>query len=235
VRVLLIAVVFVVLPACAGPVIPTFGLDLGDTFPERSDWYWKYNNDDFPDETVARWINLGETSPAGEPWMTFRVWQRHEQDILDDYADDGAGWDVQIYFSEQPDGWYLQGWEANPDGTMAEVGTEYLSSPGVPFAVGNVTSGKQWTASVNEREWTTTATEELDDLEFNGQLLTGVWRLDITSSVGDTPIEGSWWLAGGPGIVQYDLAPFQSPEETPALWQHVHNDTVDNFLGVSTR
>jgi hypothetical protein len=235
VRLALTALAVLVLGGCAGPVVPTIGLDLGGVFPERSDWFWRYDNNDFEAGTMSRWINIGPTSPDGEAWETFRIWQGQEQDIIDDYAGDGDLWDLQLYFSEQPDGWYLQGWEANPNGTMTSVGTEYLSSPGAPFAMSNVTGSKQWTATVNEREWTTTATEELDDLEFNGQLLRGVWRLDVETDTGDTPIEGSWWLAGGPGFVQYDLPPFRSDEASPAYWQHVNNDTIDNFLGVDER
>ncbi len=224
---------------CGGPTVPSFGLDLGDVFPERSDWYWKYNNDDFAE--VSYWVNLGDTSPDGEAWTTFRVWVAPEQTVIDDISEaqdagvEPDGWDVQFYWASRPDGWYLQGWQANPDGPSADLGTEYISGNGVPFAMGDVTTGKQWTASVNEREWTTTAIEVTEDLEFNGQILRDVWRLDVETDVGDTPIEGSWWIAGGPGFVQWDLPPFQGASEPPNPWQHVHNDTYDNVLGVTTR
>lgn len=217
---------------CAGPAVPTYGIDLGDVFPERAEWYWKYNNDDFAE--VSYWVNLGNTAPQGEDWTTFRLWVAPEQVIIDDIADgEPSEWDVQFYWAGRADGWYLQGWQANPDGPSAALGTEYLGGDGVPFAMGDVTTGKQWTASVNEREWTITAVEVVEDLEFNGQVLRDVWRLDVVTDTGDTPLEGSWWIAGGPGFVQWDLAPFAGPSDPTVPWQHVHNDTYDNVLGVN--
>ncbi len=233
-RLALTAAASLVLASCAGPEIPSIGLDLGDAFSSRADWFWEYDNDDYGVDRGSRWVSLGDTSPNGEPLHTFRIWNQPLQDILDDVADGSQDtWDVHLYFVQNPDGWYLKGWEANPDGTQPEVGTEYLDGDGVPFAMTNVTQGKSWTASLNEREWTTTANEELENLQFNGYDLRGVWRLDITTDTGDTPIEGSWWLAGGPGIVQYDLEPFASDEDEPAPWQLKNNDTMDNFLGVA--
>ena len=105
---------------------------------------------------------------------------------------------------------------------------------GVPFAVANVTTGDTWTVDANGRTWTVTATEGQEDLEFNSQVLLDVWRVDVSSDTGDTPVEGSWWLSGGPGLVQWDLPPWRADEPT-GPWQHVHNDTYDNILGVDVR
>jgi len=217
---------------CDEPVVPTFGLNLGELFPQRADWFWKYNNDDFSE--VSYWHNLGTTAPDGEDWLTFRLWVGAEQDIIDDIADgDPSDWDLQVYWVERADGWYLRGWEANPVGPSAALGTEYFDVD-VPFALSNVTGGVSWTADAAGRSWTVTPTEVLEDLEFNGQNLQGVWKVEVSSDLGDTPLEGSWWLVGGPGLVQWDLPQWRAQDST-GPWQHMHNDSYDNVLGVDVR
>jgi hypothetical protein len=213
---------------CERPV-PSFGLDLGDIFPERTEWYWQYNNDDFVE--LSWWQNVGLTQPDGDDFMTFRVWVALQQDeFIPDIADGTpSDWDATLYWAEQADGWYLAGWEANPDGEHADLGTTYLDAY-VPFAMGDVTTGKSWTAEANGTTWTTTATELIEDLEFNSQVLTDVWQIVVASEAGDTPLDGTYWLAGGPGIVQWDLPAWRVGENP---WQHMHNDSWDNVLGSS--
>ena len=217
---------------CEQPVA-SFGIDLGDAFPQRADWYWKYNNDDFAE--VSYWQNLGTTAPDGEEWVTFRIWVALEQaEFIPDLVDgDPSDWDLQIYFVERSGGWWMMGWEANPNGDYDGLGTEYFDGDGVPFALGDVISGRVWESESSGRSWSNTVTRLEGTLEFNGQVLQDVWVLEIASDAGDTPIEGTWWVASGPGIVQWDLPPFRAEVDEPNLWQHMHNDSWDNVLGSS--
>ena len=217
------------LAACDDPVVPTVGLDLGATFPERSDWYWKYNNDDFSE--VSYWHNRGLTSPAGSEWITYRMWARSEQEILEDIGDgEPSDWDAEIFWEEQADGWYLRGWAANADGPSAHLGTTIFDE-GVPFALSNVPpSGTVWTATVDGEDWTTTVVRESETLEFNGQVITDAWRLEVASASGGSVLDSTWWLVSGPGFVQWDLPDFRADESTGA-WEHVHNASYDDVLG----
>lgn len=219
---------------CEQPV-SSIGHDLSSMFPRRADWFWKYDNDDFVE--VSYWQNMGTTAPAGEDWTTFRVWVALQQEeFIPDIADgDPSDWDLQVYWAERAGGFWLAGWEANPTGPSAALGTEHFDGDGVPFAMSDVVTGKEWTSEAAGRSWTTTATSLPDDLEVGEQLLTDVWQIDVVSDAGDTPLDGSWWLALGPGLVQWDLTPFRADGEERAPWQHVYNDTWDNVMGASNR
>ena len=228
---IVIPLLVLVLPGCEQS-FGSYGIDLGNAFPQRTDWYWKYNNDDFNE--ISYWHNMGLTSPDGEDWITFRIWVALEQEEFLPDVGDGvpSDWDLQIYFADRTSGFFLTGWEANPNGDVNGLGAEYFEGNGVPFALGDVVSGRVWEGEAGERAWTTTVTSVQEDLEFNGQVLQDVWRLDIVSDAGDTPVEGTWWLTSGPGIVQWDLPPFRADGEEPLPWQHMHNNSWDDVLGV---
>ena len=216
-------------PACEQSPIPTTGLDLGDVFPERDHWYWKYNNDDRSE--VAYFHNRGLTNPAGSEWLTYRLWVAGEQSIVEDIADgEASDWDVEIFWEEQADGWYLRGWSANSTGPSAHLGTTVFDQ-GVPFALSNVPpSGTSWNGTAGGQEWTTSVTQEPSDLEFNGQVVTGAWRVEVASAAGDSVLDSTWWLISGPGFVQFDLPDFRA-EDADSPWQHIYNETFDNVLG----
>ena len=225
----LLLVLSIVPLACDESPIPTTGLDLGEIFPERDHWYWKYNNDDRPE--IAYFHNRGLTPTAGSDWLTYRLWVAGEQSIVEDIADgEASDWDVEIFWEEQPDGWYLRGWAANESGPSSHLGTTIFDQ-GVPFALANVSpSGAVWTGSTDGEEWTTTVTRESADLEFNGQVISGVWRIDVGSAAGGSVLDSTWWLIGGPGFVQFDLPDFRA-EGGESPWQYVHDETYDNVLG----
>jgi len=217
------------LSGCDQSPVPTVGFDLGSIFPERGDWFWKYNNDDRSE--VAYFHNRGLTSPSGEEWVTYRLWVASEQSIIDDIADgEVTDWDVEIYWEETPQGWYLRGWMANPEGPSDHLGTTYFDE-GVPFALSNVPQvGTSWEATANDEVWTTTVSREPEELEFNGQVIRDAWRLEIRSATGGSVLDSTWWLVNGPGFVQFDLPDFRA-EGGESSWQHVHNKTFDDVLG----
>ena len=219
----------VCLSACDQSPVPTVGFDLGAIFPERGDWFWKYNNDDRPEVTYFH--NLGLTNPGGEDWVTYRIWVAGEQSIIDDIADgESSDWDIELYWEEGVDGWYLRGWAANAAGPSSHLGTT-LFEDGVPFALSDVPPvGTTWTGSAAGEEWTTTVAREPEELEFNGQVIQEAWRIDVSSTSGTTVLDSSWWLVNGPGFVQFDLPDFRA-EGGESPWQHVHNETFDNVLG----
>jgi hypothetical protein len=216
--------------ACDESPIPTTGLDLGQSFPERAHWYWKYNNDDRSE--AAYFHNRGLTSPGGSDWLTYRLWVAEEQSIVEDIADgDPSDWDLEIFWEEQPGGWYLRGWSANDAGASAHLGTTLLDE-GIPFALSNVPpSGTTWAGAAGGQDWTTTVVRETEDLEFNGQVISGAWRIDVASASGGTVLDSSWWLVSGPGFVQFDLPDFRA-DGADSPWEHIHNETFDSVLGV---
>ena len=213
--------------ACEQPV-PTLGFDISEMFPATTDHYWRYDNDGRAE--VTYWISEGETSPFGEPLTTFALWIGAEQDIIDDYSGDQAAWAVRLYFAHRSNGYYLAGWEANPDGPSPAFGTVELDGDGVPFALSNVARAQTFDADSGGADWTTTFVgEEAGPFEFNGQSYTDVWHINITSSIGNFPFEGDFWLKAGPGIIQYDIVGYRPATGEP--WTHVHNDVIANILG----
>ena len=127
-----------VLSGCDEAPIPTTGINVGANFPQRSDWYWKYNNDERSE--VAYLHNRGLTNPGGSEWLTYRLWVADEQSLLEDIAAGVDGWDIEIFFEDQPDGWYLRGWSANSGGPSADLGTSLFDDP-VPFALSGTVRG----------------------------------------------------------------------------------------------
>jgi len=215
--------------ACDSQVVVTTGFRLSTMFPAGTDWFWRYNNDGYAQEVW--WQGLGETSPDGEAWTTLRWWMNANSAIIADFAGDESNWNLDLYFAERPAGWYLMGYAANPLGPSAELGTEYLEGEGIPFLMDNVRAGSTWLASAGGLEWTTTASRITEALSFNSQQIDDSWRIDVSSDGGDWPFEGSWWLAQGPGVVQFDVAHWQP--QGGELWQHLHNDSWQNRLGIS--
>lgn len=214
---------------CEQPV-PTLGRDVGALFPATTDHYWRYNNQGRQD--VTYWIAEGETTPVDEALTTFRLWVGAEQAILDDYGDDQNEWTVAVYFRRTSKGWYLAGWEANPDGASAALGTEFFDGEGVPFALSNINFGQEVVTTMGDTEWTTTfIDEENGPFEFNSQSYTDVWHVSLESSSGDSPFEGDYWLKGGPGIISYDAVGYRPT--TGEAWNHIHNDTTANIFGIN--
>ncbi len=213
---------------CEQPV-PTLGHNIGSIFPAAPDRYWRYNNDGRTD--VMYWIAEGTTSPNGEPLVTFALWIGAESEIVDDYGDDQSDWAVRVYFDDTPQGFYLAGWEANPDGPSVSFGTVWFEAPGVPFALANVSIAQSFSVTAGGADWTTTFVDEEDGpFEFNGQSYTDVWHVNVTSSIGNFPLEGDFWLKAGPGIIQYDAVGYRPTDGQ--VWTHIHNDVLDNIFGI---
>jgi len=218
------------LAGCEGGDVTTGGYDLARFFPERESWFWKYDNAAREDE-ISYWHSVGETIPDGaaEPLWTFRHWVDVEQTIVDDFADGESDWALETYWARRDKGWHWMGWQAGASGNRPELGGEIFSGEGVPFAMEGVTNGRQWSVSVNERQWTSRVSLVDGALTVHEQTIEDAWLLELNSDSGDTPLEGLFWLALGPGVVQWDAAAFR-PESGEA-WTHLHNDTDDNILG----
>ncbi len=226
--------VFVLLAALVLPVagceqpVPSLGFDVGDLFPAATDHYWRYNNQGRTD--VTYWIAEGDTEFNGESLTTFRLWVGAEQGIIDDYGDDQDEWTVAVYFRRSAQGWYLAGWDANPEGASASLGSEYFED-GVPFALANVRIGQTVDSTAGGTDWVTTfVDEENGPFEFNGQSYTDVWHVKLESSVGNFPFEGDFWLKAGPGIITYDVVGYRPT--TGEAWNHIHNDQIANIFGI---
>ncbi len=215
------------LASCEQPVA-SLGVNLGDLFPAADGRYWRYNNQGRSD--VSYWIRDGEVDVDGESLPAFRIWVAPEQQIIDDYGDDQDEWAVLLFFRRTATGWYIAGWEANPDGPSAGLGDEFFEGDGIPFATSNVSIGQTITTEAAGAEWTTTYIDEEDGpFEFNGQSYTEVWHINIASSIGNFPFEGDYWLKSGPGIISYDVVGYR-PESGEA-WNHIHNDVLANIFG----
>ena len=232
--VLLSLVCCLVLPltsGCDSQIVGTSGFRLSDMFPSQDEWFWRYNNDGWVEEVW--WQGRGITSPDGEAWTTLRVWMDDNASIIDDFAGSESGWSLELFFADRADGWYLMGYSANSEGASAELGSAYLEGDGVPLLMNNVLSGDSWVTEQEGGQWTTTVTRFDEELAFNSQLISESWRIDLVSESGTWPFEGSYWFVQGPGVVQFDV-PFWRPE-SGHTWQHLHNDSWSNRLGVSDR
>ncbi|MBJ93128.1 MAG: hypothetical protein CMP23_01495 [Rickettsiales bacterium] len=216
---------------CDNEIISVSGFSLGDMFPSQQNWFWRYNNDGFSEELW--WHSHGFSSPDGEEWSTFRIWLDDHADILSDFTGEEDGWLLDLFFIERPAGWYLMGYSANPAGTEAALGSSYFAGDGLPFLLNSVMSGDTWDLELDGRAWTVTASRSADVLAFNSQQISESWRIDLVSETNDWPLEGSYWLAQGPGIVQLDV-PLWRPE-AEHFWQHLHNDNWANRLGTGVQ
>lgn len=213
---------------CEQPV-STLGNNVADLFPAAPDRFWRYNNDGRTD--MLYWIAEGETSPNSEPLVTFALWIGAESEIVDDYGDDQSDWAVRVYFRETAKGFYLAGWDANPDGPSVSFGTVWFEGDGVPFALKSVFDAQIFEVNAGGADWTTTfVAEEPGPFEFNGQSYTDVWHIRVESSIGNFPLEGDFWLKAGPGIIQFDVVGYRPTDGQP--WTHIHNDILDNIFGI---
>jgi hypothetical protein len=223
---------------CDDQVIGASGLNLGDMFPKRPDWFYHYDNDDFSD--VSFWHNVGTTHPHDEDWITLRVWVDSFANIIDDVGaddlepevDDGTNWAVKLYFFDNGGPVWFQGWEANPDGPRPELGTVLYDSPGLPFALSDTIEGETvWQGESGPTAWTATPSRNNEELTFNGNSFTGSWDVDIVTEAGDHPFEGRWTLMGGPGIIRWDVNAFRSDLETPSMWEYNREAAWADVLG----
>jgi len=224
------------LTGCAGE-IGVAGFDVGRLFPERADWLWQYNNDDFEEESF--WRSVGDTSPNGEAWATYQVWVSSHEDFLADVQADADGWDFELYFADRTgsldaalgSGWYFMGWSGGA-GDEFSLGEQFLSQDGLPFAMANSTSGQLRTVTLDGWDFQLTSSRQDATLEFNGQSIRDYWDVEVVSEQGSFPFEGTYSMQSGPGLFQFDAAAVRSGEDEPAPWQHRHNDTWENVLGV---
>lgn len=223
---------------CDSQYIGSTGLNLGDMFPKRADWFYHYDNDDFSDASF--WHNAGTSRPHDEDWITFRVWVDSFENIINDVGaddlqpavDDGTNWTVKLYFFEEGGPVSFQGWEANPVGGRQELGTVYYDTPGLPFAFGDAVDDETtWEGSSGGTDWTVTPSSNPDELTFNGNSFSGSWDLDIATEAGDHPFEGTWTLMGGPGIIRWDVNAFRSDLEAPSMWEYNREAAWADVLG----
>lgn len=230
--VLFIAMCFFALPlssGCDSQIVGTTGFSLSDMFPSQDDWFWRYSSDGWIEEVW--WQGLGTSTPDGEEWTTLRVWMDVNAAIIADFAADESNWTLDLFFAERPMGWHLMGFSANPQGPQAELGSSYFEGDGLPFLMKNVLTGDSWSVELAGEQWTTTAVRSEEQLAFNSQAIADSWRIDISSESGVWPFEGSYWVAYGTGVVQFDV-PLWRPEGGQ-YWQHLHNDSWANRLGTS--
>lgn len=214
---------------CDPEIISTAGYRLSDMFPSQQDWYWRYNNDGWVEEIW--WQGLGPSTPDGEEWTTLRVWMDENASIIADFAADESNWTLDLFFVERPAGWHMMGYSANPQGANAELGNSYFEGDGLPFLMNNVLTGDSWAVELDGEQWTSTAIRFDEQLAFNSQLIAQSWRISLESESGLWPFEGEYWLAQGPGIVQFDVSHWRP--ESGQNWQHLHNDSWSNRLGTS--
>lgn len=217
---LLLVPLALLLVGCEQPV-GSLGTDLGPLFPANADHYWQYTN--FGRAERAYWVNEGVTDLDGEDASTFRIWVGTDIEVRDDYLADQEWWAVTVWFVDRADGWYFMGWDANPNGPSAGLGTNQFEAPGVPIATSSISVGLEVDSVAGGLDWTTTYVEqEAGPFEFNGQSYTDAWHVNLTSSAGNTPFEGDYWLKAGPGIIQYDVVGYRPATGEP--WTHFHND-----------
>jgi hypothetical protein len=223
------AVAFLWLPLTAGcgGSVATSGYDVAESFPRAANWFWQYDNDANIEQVW--WISEGPTEPQGESWLTHTWWFIEQADLVTDWLGERDQWAIRAFWAERADGVYWMGWSTNPDGPLSALGEEFFESPGVPFAMGSARRGQSWERDLAGRHWTTTATDEPEVLEFNSQRIEDSWRVTIESDLGDTPMEGSWWLIPGPGVAQWDVSALRPPQGSP--WQHFYNTELDLILG----
>lgn len=223
---------------CDEQTIGASGLNLGDMFPKRADWFYHYDNDDYSE--VSFWHNAGTSAPHDEDWITMRVWIDPFQTIIDDISeddlqpevDDGDGWTVKLYFFDNGGPVWFQGWEANPDGNMPELGTVYYDSPGLPFALSDTISGEtEWADDNHGTSWTVIPTRRDEVMAFNGNEFGGAWDIDITTEAGDHPFEGTWSILGGPGIIRFDVNAFRSDLDPHSWWEYNREAAWTDVLG----
>ncbi len=212
------------------PTVAVTGFDIGRMFPGTAGHFWKYTHDD--DANVGYMLSEGTANPAGEDWQAYRFYFGEEQAMVDGFAQDQANWDhwsAVLYFVDRPAGWHFMGWDSNA--AVMDIGSLFMDDDGVPFAVGNAFNDSSWTGSGGGMVWTVATTGAIQEpLEFNGQVIDSAWHMTMTSDVGDTQMEGDWWLVQGTGIVQFDVSGLAQGELTP--WQHQHNDVIANITGV---
>jgi len=151
--------------------------------------------------------------------------------IIADFAADESNWTLDLFFVERPAGWHMMGYSANPQGANAELGNSYFEGDGLPFLMNNVLTGDSWAVELDGEQWTSTAIRFDEQLAFNSQLIAQSWRISLESESGLWPFEGEYWLAQGPGIVQFDVSHWRP--ESGQNWQHLHNDSWSNRLGTS--
>lgn len=228
----LLCVLGLALTGCDEALPTVSGFSLNQLFPERTDQFWKYDNDD--SAQITWWRNLGNTSPAGEAWMTWRIYTSAEQDFLEAVNDGDDPWDVELYFANRATGFEIVGWDASgPGGTYASLGTELFDGAGVPLAPSGVSpQGETRTVTAAGREWTVVYAPVPDALEFNAQRYQDYWDITISSDAADTPIEGTWSMTTGV-IFQYDLDGFVVDGGTDAPWQLIHSAPWSEVTGAT--
>ncbi len=236
-----IAIVILVLGTvgCDEQVIGSSGLNLGDMFPKRADWFYHYDNDDYSE--VSFWHNAGLSAPHDDDWITMRVFVDSFQGIIDDVSaddqtpdvDDGTNWAFKLYFLDNAGPVWFQGWEANPDHPdWASLGTVYYDSPGMPFALSDTIDGETlWMDEQYDTSWTATPSRNNGELTFNGNSFTNSWDIDITTDAGDHPFEGTWTILGGPGIIRFDVNAMRSDLDPGAPWEYNREAAWAEVLG----
>lgn len=225
----LLVLLLFVLPGlgCGGGAVAISGYDMKQAFPRADERFWQFDNDAYTEQVW--WIADGTTAPAGEDWITHTWWFVEQADLVDDWLGAREMWAIKSYWADRANGVYWMGWTSNPTGPLADQGESLFEGDGVPFAMASARRGQEWTSTAGGHQWTTVADDEAEVLEFNSQHIEGAWRITVTSDLGDTPMEGPWWLVSGPGIVQWDAQALRPPQGT--AWQHYYNDILGNLLG----
>lgn len=210
------------LAACSSvpgaPGVDTSGHNLADQFPDQLDHYWRYASD--TDDDVLYMIHLGERSPAGEAWNTYRLWFGDDYDIVNG----NVGYDVDLFF-DHPDDWWFMGWQANPNGPSMDLGSELFAGNGVRFAARSAVEGQQWISEdAGGYRWTTTAVSRDSGLDINDTVYDDVWTLRLASDAGNVPFEGDWQLVSGT-FPTLSLHHFGG-----TTWELVHHGDTEELL-----
>ncbi len=193
------------LSGCGGGGYTTSGYPLLDYFPIDGGTMWRY--------TAASSSVLWEVTAEGggevegETVQVFS-WRLGTEDALDEGTVPVA---FETFYSAEEHDLYLHGHASRGTEGDAALGnfptTASYADPPITLAQDGMVYSETITTETGGNTYTSQLANEIDGLQtYGGGSFDGVLVLDVTDEGGTLPFAGSWYLANGYGLIQFQFA-----------------------------